>query len=369
MEHNVYVRNQYGTYVKRGLASLIDCLLLGFFFVFISFSSTVTTAIVKVVIFFGYMIGLKYALGFTLGYYLLQMKIISTNGANPTIQQIAVRQVASMFSLLGLGLGFLWIAIDKNKQAWHDKIASTYVIRPKSTPVGTTEIARKQLVRTNLFATVAVISIVLLVGVSIGTRMFLKDSEAYQSAQQYLQTNERVREELGKPVKIGWFFTGMFANLGDRGKAVFLMRVKGNKGMKTITVLSDKAQGKWKTTMAGYTDQAGKFVDITKPKVVVAKKPEPEVTETVAPVRRRPRRQVPIIKEPKKITYSRIDVEKIKSYTGRWVKIMMKDGVEREGKILGVADEELQIEQSFNFGSMKTAVKFHEIVDLLVSDS
>ncbi len=62
-------------------------------------------------------------------------------------------------------------------------------------------------------------------------------------------------------------------------------------------------------------------------------------------------------------------MEAVKSYTGRWVKIMMKDGIEREGKILDVEDESLRIEQNFNFGSMTTDVKFREILDLLVSDS
>jgi uncharacterized RDD family membrane protein YckC len=34
---------------------------------------------------------------------------------------------------LSLGLGFIWVAIDRRKQGWHDKLASTLVIKvPKS---------------------------------------------------------------------------------------------------------------------------------------------------------------------------------------------------------------------------------------------
>ena len=33
-------------------------------------------------------------------------------------------------SLLPLGLGFYWALVDKNNQAWHDKIAGTLVIGP-----------------------------------------------------------------------------------------------------------------------------------------------------------------------------------------------------------------------------------------------
>jgi uncharacterized RDD family membrane protein YckC len=31
--------------------------------------------------------------------------------------------------IFGLPIGFIWAAFDPNKQGWHDKIASTYVIR------------------------------------------------------------------------------------------------------------------------------------------------------------------------------------------------------------------------------------------------
>jgi uncharacterized RDD family membrane protein YckC len=31
---------------------------------------------------------------------------------------------------LPLGLGFYWALVDKNNQAWHDKIAGTRVIGP-----------------------------------------------------------------------------------------------------------------------------------------------------------------------------------------------------------------------------------------------
>jgi uncharacterized RDD family membrane protein YckC len=35
------------------------------------------------------------------------------------------------------GLGFIWIVFDDAKQAWHDKIAGTVVVRvPKGVPLG-----------------------------------------------------------------------------------------------------------------------------------------------------------------------------------------------------------------------------------------
>jgi uncharacterized RDD family membrane protein YckC len=40
-----------------------------------------------------------------------------------------IRALSCFLSLLPLGLGFLWIAFDRDRQAWHDKVAGTVVIR------------------------------------------------------------------------------------------------------------------------------------------------------------------------------------------------------------------------------------------------
>jgi uncharacterized RDD family membrane protein YckC len=40
-----------------------------------------------------------------------------------------VRGLGAAFSILVFFLGFLWIAWDRDKQGWHDKIAGTVVVR------------------------------------------------------------------------------------------------------------------------------------------------------------------------------------------------------------------------------------------------
>ena len=101
----------------------------------------------------------------------------------------------------------------------------------------------------------------------------------------------------------------------------------------------------------------------------MAKKKSPKPAEPTKKARKRPESRLATEASPKEVTFSKIDFDKARTYKGRWVKILMKDGIEREGIILDVDDEALSIEQSFNFGSMTTSVKFHEILDLLVSDS
>ncbi|HSU62959.1 MAG TPA: RDD family protein [Burkholderiales bacterium] len=47
---------------------------------------------------------------------------------SPSTARLVVRLFAYIVSALPLCLGFLWIAFDRRKQGWHDKIAGTVVI-------------------------------------------------------------------------------------------------------------------------------------------------------------------------------------------------------------------------------------------------
>jgi uncharacterized RDD family membrane protein YckC len=68
----------------------------------------------------------------TPGKIILSLKIVDARtGGGLSLEQCVVRYFAYLVSMLSLGLGFLWIAFDKRKQAWHDKLAGTVVIRAK----------------------------------------------------------------------------------------------------------------------------------------------------------------------------------------------------------------------------------------------
>jgi len=70
---------------------------------------------------------IKYAA--TPGKLLFDCEIVDAITGQPiTFKQALVRYAAYIVSALPLGLGFLWILWDKQKQAWHDKIAGTVVI-------------------------------------------------------------------------------------------------------------------------------------------------------------------------------------------------------------------------------------------------
>ncbi|MAM69815.1 MAG: RDD family protein [Gammaproteobacteria bacterium] len=66
----------------------------------------------------------------TPGKMLLKLRIVDAQtGGKPSLGQSVGRYFAYIISIIPLFLGYLWIGIDKRKQAWHDKLAGTVVIR------------------------------------------------------------------------------------------------------------------------------------------------------------------------------------------------------------------------------------------------
>ena len=57
-------------------------------------------------------------------------------GGKPTNAQLVGRYLGYFVSTIPLGLGLLWVGIDRRKQGWHDKLAGTVVVRHRlpSTP-------------------------------------------------------------------------------------------------------------------------------------------------------------------------------------------------------------------------------------------
>ena len=66
----------------------------------------------------------------TPGKMVIRARIVDAKtGEKPTTGQYIVRYFAYFPSYLLLGLGILWVAFDKRKQGWHDKLAGTVVVR------------------------------------------------------------------------------------------------------------------------------------------------------------------------------------------------------------------------------------------------
>jgi uncharacterized RDD family membrane protein YckC len=90
----------------------------------------------------GFLVALAYFAGMwawrgtTIGGIVLNLKVVRYDGQPMNFAVTLVRALMAAFSVIVLFLGFLWIAMDRDRQAWHDKIAGTVVVRlPRGTPL------------------------------------------------------------------------------------------------------------------------------------------------------------------------------------------------------------------------------------------
>jgi uncharacterized RDD family membrane protein YckC len=67
--------------------------------------------------------------GSTVGGIVFDLQVVRLDDRPLDWQTAIVRALACFLSLAVIGLGFFWIAFDAGKQAWHDKIAGTVVVR------------------------------------------------------------------------------------------------------------------------------------------------------------------------------------------------------------------------------------------------
>lgn len=68
----------------------------------------------------------------TPGKMLFKMRIVDAETFQPvSSSRLLVRYLSYFISMLPLFFGCLWVAWDKKKQGWHDKIARTVIVRGK----------------------------------------------------------------------------------------------------------------------------------------------------------------------------------------------------------------------------------------------
>lgn len=135
----------YAGFWRRFAAGFIDILILELaafiitpFFGTLSASTTSigfnlsgTPAVIVYGLFLLYEIFFVGKFGQTLGKMALKIKIVNigTNKAPGYTKAFLREVVGKCISTLVIGLGYFWVIWDENKQAWHDKIAETVVIK------------------------------------------------------------------------------------------------------------------------------------------------------------------------------------------------------------------------------------------------
>jgi uncharacterized RDD family membrane protein YckC len=67
--------------------------------------------------------------GTTVGGIICQVRVVRIDGQPVKLPDAIVRALASVLSIAAFGIGCFWILRDPERQAWHDKIAGTYVVK------------------------------------------------------------------------------------------------------------------------------------------------------------------------------------------------------------------------------------------------
>jgi uncharacterized RDD family membrane protein YckC len=63
----------------------------------------------------------------------LSLRIVDAEtGQTLSMKQSVIRYFAYLVSMIPVFLGFVWIAFDRQKQGWHDKLAGSVVVRTKT---------------------------------------------------------------------------------------------------------------------------------------------------------------------------------------------------------------------------------------------
>ena len=110
-----------GFWLRTGALAL-DAILVGFVIKLLSGGAFP-------VWFAGYCVVLWVLRGTTVGGAVCGLKVVRLDDRPVDWAVALVRALGGFLSLAALGLGFFWIAFDRERQSWHDKIAGTVVVR------------------------------------------------------------------------------------------------------------------------------------------------------------------------------------------------------------------------------------------------
>lgn len=123
---------RFGSYILDVIIVNVVALVVGYVLFFLGVSVlTVISTLLSLAISTGYFTYF-FGNGQTLGMKAVKIKLCDTEGTYPIgYVKGFLRWIGMIISGLVIGIGYLWILIDENKQGWHDKIAGTYVVVEK----------------------------------------------------------------------------------------------------------------------------------------------------------------------------------------------------------------------------------------------
>ncbi|MFC5282492.1 RDD family protein [Pedobacter alpinus] len=119
-------------FILFAIAAFIELLLALYFeqqstTLFIILMGAILLPIIKMI----YQIYMEHNHQATFGKKLLQIKVVNLQGLKPSLQQVVIRNLAKIISTVTVFFGYLYLFLNKQQQALHDKIADTMVIKDR----------------------------------------------------------------------------------------------------------------------------------------------------------------------------------------------------------------------------------------------
>ena len=139
-EYQNYDDYKYAGFWIRFLAYFIDGIILSVAFSILSYATGSNiqsyNSISSPGSFLGLILTIAYFVYFetsdkqaTIGKFIFDMKVVKEDGSKLTAKDSAIRYFSKILSAIILFIGFIMAGFDDKKQALHDKIAHTYVVR------------------------------------------------------------------------------------------------------------------------------------------------------------------------------------------------------------------------------------------------
>ena len=72
--------------------------------------------------------------GQTLGMRVWRMRVVTADGRPLALRQAVLRLASALLSWATLGLGFLWVLVDPQQLAWHDRLSGTRLVVTRKRP-------------------------------------------------------------------------------------------------------------------------------------------------------------------------------------------------------------------------------------------
>ena len=123
-----------GFWIRLAASVIDDVTLLAAFAILLFLTSLVPFMVIVILVVLVYAL-YKHVKCKTLGRRLIGIKVVTRTGQDVGFWRGAFRETIGKFvSGSLLYVGFLWVAFDKDKRGWHDKIAGTYVVKTRPKP-------------------------------------------------------------------------------------------------------------------------------------------------------------------------------------------------------------------------------------------